>query len=278
VAGLAGFCLPTALMIAIHSPVLGVLVQVVRGASTLLVDVLAITAMQRAVPNQQVGRVLGVFFAFVLGATTLGAMVTPGISSALGLDRSLLIMAFAPLALGLGGIPALFSIDRRTAAASVVLNPRVALFQHLEIFADAPRALLERLASQAVEREFTPGEVIINQGDTADYLYVLLQGEVSVMAAADEGGGEARLIRTMAAPAYFGEIGIIAGIPRTATVLADEDCRCALISGAALLDALSIASASGSLMLSALRYQRTEISASMPSISCDCGVPANIEQ
>jgi CRP-like cAMP-binding protein len=263
VAGLAGFCLPTALMVVIHSPALGVLVQVVRGASTLVVDVLAITAMQRAVPNHQVGRVLGVFFAFVLGATTLGAVVTPGIADGLGLDRALLIMAFGPLLLGLGGIPALFSIDRRTAASSVALAPRVALLEQLGMFANAPRPLLERLASESVDREFRPGEAIISQGEEADYLYVLLEGEVHVTSTSEH-DGDANLIRTLAAPAYFGEIGIINGIPRTANVATSRGCKCAVISGTSLLDALSMAPASGSLIATTRsRLARTHASPSM---------------
>jgi hypothetical protein len=52
----------------------------------------------------------------------------------------------------------------------------------------------------------------------------------------------------MRAPAYFGEIGILREIPRTANVDTLTACRCALISGASLLEALSIASASSSLV------------------------------
>jgi MFS family permease len=247
VAGVAGFCVPTALMVVIHSPALGVLVEVVRGASTLMVDVLAMTAMQRAVPNEQVGRVLGVFFAFVLGATTLGAVVTPGISSGLGLDGALLIMAFVPFALSLGGIASLLSIDRQAAAPSLALAPRVALLEQLGIFASASRPLLERLASEAVDRDFAPGTAIIDQGKEADYLYILLEGEVRVSSSGDR-GGPAKFIRTMTAPAYFGEIGIIHGIPRTANVMTVNGCKCALIDGVSLLDAISVAAASGSLL------------------------------
>jgi hypothetical protein len=242
----AGFCVPTALMVVIHSPALGVLVQVVRGASTLVVDVLAITAMQRAVPKEQVGRVLGVFFALMLGSVTLGALITPGISSGVGLNGALLLMAFAPFVLSLGGIPTLISIDRQSGAASVALAPRVALLEQLGMFASAPRTLLERLASEAVDREFAPGEAIINQGEEADSLYVLLEGEVRV-SSIGETGGPAKFIRMMTAPAYFGEIGIIQGIPRTANVSTVDGCKCLLISGASLLDALSVASASSSL-------------------------------
>jgi len=275
VAGLAGFCLPTALMVAIRNPELGVLVQIIRGGATLVVDVLAITTMQRAVPREQVGRVLGVFFAFVLGATTLGAVVTPGISSWLGLNASLLVMAFVPLLLGLAGMPALFAIDRRTATASVALAPRIALLEQLGIFANAPHSLLERLASEAVEREFTAGELILRQGEDADFLYVLLEGEVQV-SAKDEHSGGAKLIRTMASPAYFGEIGIIEGIPRTATVATISNCRCALINGASLLDAISIASASSSLMATTRsRLARSDLSSD--SVASSSAQPAGTQ-
>ena len=88
---------PTALLTVIHSPVLATALQVLRGGSTLVVDVLAITALQRAVPGEQLARVFGVFFAFVYGAIALGALITPPIVTGLGLDGALLTMAFAPV-------------------------------------------------------------------------------------------------------------------------------------------------------------------------------------
>jgi MFS family permease len=266
VAGVAGFCLPTALMVVIHSPSLAVCVQILRGASTLVVDVLAITAMQRAVPNEQVGRVLGVFFAFVLGSVTLGAVVTPAISTAIGLDATLLVMAFAPVALSLVGLPSLLAIDRRSSASTHTLAPRVALLEQLGIFTDAHRAMLESLASEAINREFAAGARIINQGDAADYLYVLVEGEVRVTLAGDD--GQDKLIRTMTAPSYFGEIGILRGIPRTASVSSASGCKCMLISGRALLNALSIASASSSLVATASsRLSRTHPSLADTAVS-----------
>jgi hypothetical protein len=70
--GALGYSLPTALLTVIQTPAVAFAVEVLRGASTLVVDVLAITALQRAVPSDQLARVFGVFFAFVLGAIALG--------------------------------------------------------------------------------------------------------------------------------------------------------------------------------------------------------------
>jgi MFS family permease len=263
-AGTAGYCLPTALMAVVHSPVLAFAIQVVRGGATLVVDVLAVTALQRAVPSEQLARVFGIFFAFVLGAITLGAVLTPIVISAAGLNTALYVMAFAPAGLGLLGFPALLRIDRQTAAHAAALAPRVALLEQLSIFATASRPTLERLADAATVVELSGGTPIVREGEPADALYVLVTGEVEVTARGELGELE-RHVRTMAAPGYFGEIGVLRHVPRTATVTARTDCRCERIDGAALLDALTTAPASSSLM----ENVRSRLAVTHPSLSVE---------
>ena len=246
-AGVVGYTLPTALLTVIHAPVLAVVVQVIRGASTLVVDVLALTALQRATPKEQLGRVMGVFWALIIASIALGTLITPVISNAFGLDAGLWTMALAPGLLALFALPALQRVDRETAAASAILAPKVALLEQLGIFASASRALLERLASDAEEKSFAAGTQIITQGDEADYLYVLIEGSVEVTSSG-ELGGTPHPIRTMEAPTYFGEIGILQHIPRTANVIAEGECRCALIDGQTLLDAISSANPSSAMV------------------------------
>lgn len=246
-AGVAGYTLPTALMTVIHSPELAVVVQVVRGGSTLVVDVLALTALQRAVPRDQLGRVMGMFWAFILSAIVLGTVIAPALVDGFGLNAALWTMAVAPVLLATFALPALRRVDRETAAASAILAPKVALLEQLGIFASARRPLLEQLASQAEDRSFSPGTEIITQGDEADYLYVLMEGSVDVTSSG-EAGGAPHPIRTMQAPTYFGEIGILQRIPRTANVIAATECRCALIDGQTLLDAIASANPSTAML------------------------------
>jgi MFS family permease len=245
--GTAGYCLPTALLAVIRAPELAFAVQLLRGASTLMVDVLAITALQRAVASDVLARVFGVFFAFVLGAISLGTLITPLIVNSFSLNVGLFTMAFGPAALGMLGWPALASIDRSTAERADALAPRVALLERLEIFTTASRPVLERLAASATEAEFPGGTVIVAEGDPAASLYVLASGDVEVTARG-EGGGPEHYLRTMSAPSYFGEIGVLERIPRTATVSALTHCDCLSIEGSALLDALRSTPPSSSLM------------------------------
>jgi hypothetical protein len=247
-AGVAGYTLPTALLTVIEEPALAAVVQVVRGGSTLVVDVLAVTALQRAVPGDQLGRVFGVFFAVILGAISLGTLVTPLLVNATDLDTALIVMAVGPVAIGMLGFPTLLSIDRTASEQAALLAPKVAVLEQLGIFAAAGRPILERLASASNEVEFPSRTAIIEEGDAADGLYVLVEGEVLVRAFGELGATEQRPIRTMHSPTYFGEIGVLERIPRTATVIAIGRCVCWKIDGDALLEALSNTPPSSGLM------------------------------
>ena len=246
-AGVAGYTLPTALLTIIHSPELAIVLQVLRGGSTLVVDVMAITALQRSVPSDQLARVFGVFFAFALGAISLGALITPPIVTGLGLNAALLLAAFGSFTIGLAGYPALVTMDRQSAAKTALLAPKVAVLEKLGIFAAASRAVLENLAAVEKEVTFGPATAIVREGHPADALYVLADGEVEVTAHGETGGPD-QFIRTMTAPTYFGEIGVLERIPRTATVTALTECRCERIECGMLLDALNTAPPSSTLM------------------------------
>lgn len=76
-------------------------------------------------------------------------------------------------------------------------------------------------------------DVVFREGDDTDDLFVILEGAVTVQRA---GVGEAsRLGRDD----WFGEVGLIRGSPRNATVSAVEDLELLVISGRVFLDALT---------------------------------------
>jgi CRP-like cAMP-binding protein/predicted MFS family arabinose efflux permease len=246
-AGMVLYALPTAVLAVTHSPDLAFVVQILRGAATLLVDVMAITSLQRSVPADQLARVFGVFWGFMLAAIALGTLITPLLVRAFDLEAALWIMALAPAALALCGFASLRRVDRESRGRALALAPKVAILEGLGIFSGATRATLERLAGAAEEVGFLPSASIIREGEDSDALYVLTEGRVEVSAHGEAGGPE-RVIRTMAAPAYFGEIGVLEHIPRTASVTALSACRCDRIDGQAFLDSLLSAPPSSSLM------------------------------
>jgi small-conductance mechanosensitive channel/CRP-like cAMP-binding protein len=69
--------------------------------------------------------------------------------------------------------------------------------------------------------QFGAGEVLMHQGEVGDYFHILRRGTVKVMARASNGG--AIHIRDLTAPAFFGEISLLTGEPRNASIVAHCD-------------------------------------------------------
>jgi CRP/FNR family cyclic AMP-dependent transcriptional regulator len=69
---------------------------------------------------------------------------------------------------------------------------------------------------------FAPGEVIFDEGDVGDKMYVIRSGEVVI-----EKAGKA--IETLPPGGIFGEMALIDGSPRSATARAKSDCEVAPI-------------------------------------------------
>ena len=89
----------------------------------------------------------------------------------------------------------------------------------------------------ATVRKMTAGELIIRQGDPADNFYVISDGRVEVTQEAED--GQPRLLRQMAAGEFFGEIGLLSRIPRTATVTAVTDGTLISLPGKSFLELVS---------------------------------------
>jgi MFS family permease len=237
-AAMGVYCLPTALLVVVHSPGLAFVIETIRGAGTLIVDVLAITALQRSVAPELVARVFGVFFALVLAAISLGALITPPLINDTGLHTTLYLLAIVPTLLGLGAYPALRRLDRAASARLRELEPRIALLDRLGIFATATRPVLERLAAASTPVSVAVGEIIVRQGDPADALFAIVSGSVEVTS--EVGPTEPdQPLRTMGPGSYFGEIGVLEQIPRTATVTAIAACELYRIDAGDFRDALT---------------------------------------
>jgi len=71
------------------------------------------------------------------------------------------------------------------------------------------------LLETAPSRTFRQGEIIIQQGDTAEAFYIVERGIVSV-------SKDGKVVAELSPGQYFGEIGLLHGVPRTATVTAQS--------------------------------------------------------
>ena len=101
---------------------------------------------------------------------------------------------------------------------------RVAALEQIEMLATLSSEERLELASFMRLAPFGRGEVITRQNATAHWLYVLTKGEVEVKVRGDNGAE--KLVARLAAPNVFGEMGIVTGEPRTASVIAATEVEC----------------------------------------------------
>jgi MFS family permease len=242
---------PFALTIWAHAPPVGFVLQVVAGVGMILVDVLAITALQRDMPRGVLGRVLSLLDVAVLGAILLSSFLFAFVFAALDLHKTLLVIGVGFPAAALLGIRPLLRADRQSADALRALAPRIALLQVLDLFSAAARPIIERLARSLEEVDLPENSIVLREGDPPDALWIIVGGEVEVTI-----GGN--FVRTMGPRSYFGEIGLLRGIPRTATIRTVEPCVLWKLSGEEFLDALEMSTPSASLLdVSTRRLART---------------------
>ena len=103
---------------------------------------------------------------------------------------------------------------------------RVELLRSLDIFDSLTDDEAHALAAQVTARPFAHGDLATRQGDPSDSLYILARGEVGIFRD-NEGGGRGRQrLNRLSAPGYFGEMGLLTGQARTATVVAETDVLC----------------------------------------------------
>jgi CRP/FNR family cyclic AMP-dependent transcriptional regulator len=106
----------------------------------------------------------------------------------------------------------------------ILIQEAFAAVPLLSRLSTAQRAALAKLATT---REYRAGATVVRQGDTSMSFYVVLKGRVRIE---QEVRGDARLpLSEMGPGGFFGEMGLIDDMPRSATVVALEPTECALL-------------------------------------------------
>lgn len=96
--------------------------------------------------------------------------------------------------------------------------------------------LLREIAARGNVKQYPAHAVIINEGDAADSLFIVLAGRVKVYAA-NEAGKEV-ILSTLGPGEYVGELALDGDV-RSASVMTLEPTRCAVVTGASLRDFLA---------------------------------------
>jgi SulP family sulfate permease len=99
-----------------------------------------------------------------------------------------------------------------------------------DLFRDLPADLVAWLHEHVEHRRYERGAVIVAAGAPDRSLYLVTSGTVSVVAGDEGDSKETTRLAGFAAGTVFGEIALLDGGPRSATVVADDDVACSVLS------------------------------------------------
>jgi CRP/FNR family transcriptional regulator, cyclic AMP receptor protein len=98
----------------------------------------------------------------------------------------------------------------------------------LPLFSRVPKRQVRALAKLAWVVDHGPGEVIVQSGEQGNSMYLMLEGRARVV-------GKSRILRP---GDFFGEMALIDGGPRSATIIAASQVRVMMLQRRAFLKAL----------------------------------------
>jgi len=94
---------------------------------------------------------------------------------------------------------------------------RVLFLRRIDLFADIPAGELGRIARIAREVCYPAGSVVLEAGEYGDTLFIIVSGEVDAL-------HDGKVVGTLRAGEYFGEMAVLTGETRSATIRTAVDC------------------------------------------------------
>jgi len=116
------------------------------------------------------------------------------------------------------------------------LAVRMEVLKSIDLFGELSDDEIQMVAAGLEPAPFATGDLITRQGAVAHWLYLLATGEVSVEV--EGADGVRHPIAALQGPTVFGEMGLLTGEPRHATVIARAGCECYRLQKAVFEDVL----------------------------------------
>jgi CRP/FNR family cyclic AMP-dependent transcriptional regulator len=104
------------------------------------------------------------------------------------------------------------------------MGQKTELLRGVDLFSALEDSQVDTLASMIIEKGFKKGEIILMEDDdTSQSLFIIAKGEVKVVLTAED--GREAILASLKEGDFFGEMSLLDGEPRSATVRAVEDSR-----------------------------------------------------
>jgi len=106
------------------------------------------------------------------------------------------------------------------------LEQKIKTLEQIELFKSLTVEERKNLATGLATETFLMGETITRQGAESHCLYIIVEGEAEVRVFVE---GSSRRVAVIQAPDFFGEMGLLTGEPRSASVISLTDSHCYLL-------------------------------------------------
>ena len=234
VAGLLLWGLPLVWLALTPSAAVAYAALVVVGVGNAIEDVGLFTLLARSASPRSGGRVLGATEFVVQAGLGAGSVAAPWLLHVFDIRGTLALLGGGLAVLALAHVRRFVRLDKAMPAP----GQEVEMLRRLAMFAPLPLAVIELLASDLQPHEFPEGTVAVREGEVGELFYLIVGGSATVSVR-----GKSR--PPLAPGDCFGEIALLRGIPRTATVVANQPLRTLALEREAFLVAITGNSMSG---------------------------------
>jgi MFS family permease len=207
--GIALWGMPLALIGVFPTELIALIMLAIVGAGNALVDLGYFTLFPRLMPDEVLARVFGALESLVALAVGLGSIITPLAIHLFGIRGALVAIGLLTPAIVALAWLRLIRVDEGLGAQADIIEH----LREVTMLRPLPVSTIEHLARSVREESVEPGETVIEQGQVGESFYVIVAGEVEVMA-------NGRLLRVLSNGDSFGEIALLRDVPRTTTVRA----------------------------------------------------------
>lgn len=226
--GVALWGLPLVALAASPTVVAAYATFLVIGVGNTLEDAGAMSLLPRVVDHRLVGRAIGALELVIILGLATGSLCAPLLEAWLGLQGTLAAIGLVVLAAVVAYVRPFTRIDRSMPEPPAELT----LLRELPMFSVLPMVVVDQLAAEIEHHAYETADVVMREGEAGDRFHVIVSGTARVTVA---GTPRATLHRGEG----MGEIALLRGVPRTATVTAAEPLRTVSLARDPFLDAVT---------------------------------------
>jgi hypothetical protein len=228
IAGVAAVAAATAVLASVSVVAIAMILLPIVGFSRALVNLTTRMLLQRSAPPGTLAPMFAVVELLSGVGMLLGSIGAQGLIALRGAPAALFgLSGFFVLVLVLTWRPLRHADDG--ADVPVVA---ISLLRRLPLFAPLPPLAIEAVARSAVETPVAAGADVVIEGDAGDHFYAIADGTFEIVQHGDH-------VRTIGRGNGFGEVALLADVPRTATVTARTPGSLLAIGRAPFLEAVT---------------------------------------